>query len=122
MQRSLPMVGPEAGTDPDPDPDRATLPQHMVSALFGILYDTRHWKKLPVRSSGPIATWTWILTRQGRFPYIMLWVTSLGLLVLIVVCLAALRSRPPSIHAGGHPVLAAPAALHHLAAAPPFRY
>ena len=100
-----------ASQSPDPEDPAApdhhiTLPQHMASALLGVIYDTRHWKKLPVRASGPIATCTWILTRQGRFPYIMLWITSLGLLLLIVVCLAALRSRPTS-HGYPAPFLAA---------------
>lgn len=93
---------PRRGDDPpgggdDPPPARPpSLPRQMLGTAFGIVYDLRHWGQLPPRrrGGGALATWTWVLTRGGRFPYLLLWVTSLCLVVLLVACLCAVRRRP----------------------------
>ena len=85
--------------------------RNMLTSLVGTMYDIKHWSQLPPqrRQEGFAPTLTYVLTRDGRFTYLLLWVTSFGLVVLLVACLCAVRkSAPPS-----HP---------YLGAALPYRY
>ena len=83
-----------AADDDDPPPPPPTLQSHMLTTLFGIAYDIRHWKKLPPTRDGrgTLAACSYVATHSGRFPYLLLWVTSLCLLVLMVVCVCVARS------------------------------
>lgn len=81
-----------------------TFPNRMLSSAFGVMYDLKHWKKLPPqqRGEGTGQTLSWILTRSERFTYVLLWTVSLSLLVLLAVCLSvACKKPPPALSPGG---------------------
>ena len=77
--------------------ESSAFSRHMLTSLVGTIYDIRHWSQLPPqrRQEGFAATLTYVIARNGRFTYLLLWVTSFGLLILLVACLCAVRHRAP---------------------------
>ena len=88
--------------------------RNMLTSLVGTMYDMKHWSQLPPqkRREGFAPTLTYVLTRDGRFTYLLLWVTSFGLAVLLIACLCAVRHR----------ALPPPPPPPYLSAALPYRY
>ena len=75
--------------------------RNMLTSLVGTMYDMKHWSQLPPqrRQEGFAPTLTYVLTRDGRFTYLLLWVTSCGLVVLLIACICAVRKSVPPTHA-----------------------
>ena len=72
------------------------LRTNMIKTLQGILYDLKHWKELPPTKSKQSAgaTLGYVFTRNGRFTYLLLWMTTFTIFIItLMVVSTSFRPR-----------------------------
>lgn len=69
-------------------PLRAIVPCMMNSAR-GATYDLAHWSELPTAADGVMPTLQFVATRDGRGPFLLLWVAGFVLVALFIAAIAS---------------------------------
>lgn len=69
------------------------ISSRTVNSVRGALYDMQHYDQLPpVRSGAPVSNvLSFVVTRDGRFPYILLSVTLVLIVSALIMILRSLH-------------------------------
>ena len=81
----------DEGEEPH-DTKASSFRSRMLTTAFGMSYDLKHWSKLPPNEAARKAHY--VVTTNGRFPYVLIWLLLLALFVVGVATLASGTRRP----------------------------
>lgn len=58
----------------------------MANSVRGSFYDLKHWNELPPKVTGQsgTATLNFVVTRDDRLGYLLLWVTMIVMLITLI--------------------------------------
>ena len=91
--------GADAALEHDDSTTRETEPptfrEKFLKAVFGVSYDVKHWAHLPPAT--PAQKMRYVLTRNDRSPYVLLWALFVVLIIVGVVLIALPKKREPPV-------------------------
>jgi hypothetical protein len=78
-----------------PFPQSHEIGEHVVSSIRGALYDLNHWKQLPPIQArmGTAKTLKYVVTRDFRAVYLLLFVSILVFIAVLVCCGRSMVTR-----------------------------